>query len=113
LVRLTDGNGNPYDGWRMPIYVNIGLQQVGKFSVSRIKNVTAAATLDDDDFYTLLSQYPEGVQPDAFYLTNRSLEQLRASRTATNTTGEPAPIPTNVNGIPLIPTSGILNTEDA
>jgi hypothetical protein len=44
-------------------------------------------------------------------MTKRSQEQLRASRTATNATGAPAPIPTDAFGIPIGVTDGILNTE--
>jgi hypothetical protein len=113
LVRLTDSNGNPYDGWRMSIYANIGLQQVGRFSCSRIKNITSAATLTDDHFFQLLAKYPAGVRPDAWYITPTAHEQLRASRTATNATGEAAPLPERAAGIPLVQTSGILETEDA
>jgi len=39
------------------------------------------------------------------------LKQLRDSRTATNVTGAPAPRPTEVEGIPIIVTDAIVNTE--
>jgi len=51
--------------------------------------------------------------PDALFMTRRSLEQLRASRTATNPSGSPAGNPDNVAGIPIIVTDSILDTEDA
>lgn len=88
--------------------------QVGSVrSTVRIKKITADSgkTLTDALIYTALSKFQAGVVPDAIFLTRRSLAQLRASRTATNATGAPAPIPTEVEGIPLFPTDSILDTE--
>lgn len=114
-ARLTDGNGKAFDGIRAPLLFWIGLQVVNKNSMGQIKNLTeeSGKGLDDAKLYQLLSKFPAGVVPDAIYLTRRSLEQLRISRTATNTTGEPAPTPTKTgNGIPLIPTDNIVDTEN-
>jgi len=113
IVRVTDSNSNPYDAWRTPITFNIGLQVCNTNVLGRIKNITAAATLDDDDIFNLLSLFPAAIMPDALFMTRRSLEQLRASRTATNPSGSPAGNPDNVAGIPIIVTDSILDTEDA
>jgi hypothetical protein len=113
IVRVTDSNSNPYDAWRTPLRFNMGLQVANTNVLGRIKNITAAATLDDDDIFNLLSLFPVAVVPDALFMSRRSLEQLRASRTATNITGIPAPTPDSVAGIPIIVTDSILDTEDA
>jgi hypothetical protein len=113
IVRVTDSNSNPYDAWRTPLRFNMGLYVANQNVLGRIKNITAAATLDDDDMYSLLSKFPVGVMPDAWFMSRRSLEQLRASRTATNIIGSPAPVPDSVAGIPIIVTDSILDTEDA
>jgi hypothetical protein len=44
-------------------------------------------------------------------MNRRSLSQLRKSRTATNATGTPAPIPREVEGIPIIVTEALSSTE--
>jgi hypothetical protein len=90
-----------------------GVQVKSKFSVGQIKNLTAQVGkgLTDALLGTLLSKYPVGKGPNCFFATKRSIEQLRASRTATNPTGAPAPTPTDFEGIPIIPTDNILNTE--
>ena len=113
LLRLTDSNGNPYDGWRIPFLQYIGVQLVNKNSVAQIKNLTAEAgkTLTDDLMFELLEKFPIGIEPDMFYMTRRSRRQLRESRTATNQTGTPAPLPTEVGGVPIRLTSGLLETE--
>lgn len=54
-----------------------------------------------------------GMTPNAIFMNSRSLEQLRASRTATSITGQPAPIPTDWNGIPIYVTRNLSNAEGA
>jgi hypothetical protein len=114
LVRLTDGSSNPYDGWRTPLLWHQGIYVANQNALGRIKNITAAATLDDDDIYSLLSKFPTGHAPDALFMTRRSLEQLRSSRTATNQGGTPAPTPTTAgDNVPIVVTDNLLNTEVA
>lgn len=110
---ITDGDGN-----RFSAYVSEGCfypgVQVGSInSVVRIKKITAdtGKTLTDDLIYEALGKFPTGVTPDLMLMTRRSLHQLRNSRTATNQTGAPAPIPTEVEGVPIHQTDAILNTE--
>lgn len=52
-----------------------------------------------------------GQEPNAIFMGPRSLEQLRASRTATNPTGAPAPIPTDWSGIPIYITNSLSLAE--
>ena len=52
-----------------------------------------------------------GQEPNAIFMGPRSLEQLRASRTATNPSGAPAPIPTDWNGIPIYLTNSLSIAE--
>lgn len=90
-----------------------GVQVKNKYSIARIRDLTADSGkgLTDTLLGSLLAKYPVGIVPDCFFLSRRSLEQLRASRTATNPTGQPAPTPTEYEGIPLVPTDSITNTE--
>jgi len=90
-----------------------GLQVKSRNCIGRIKKLTADSTkgLTDARLGALVALFPTGWRPDAFFASRRSLEQLRASRTATNATGAEAPTPTSFEGIPIIPTDSILNTE--
>ena len=90
-----------------------GLQVSSVYSVARIKKLTADANcgLDDDKLSDLLSKFPVGFKPNAFFMSRRSLKQLQQSRTATNATGAPAPIPTEAFNIPIQVTDSILDTE--
>jgi hypothetical protein len=45
------------------------------------------------------------------FMTRRSRGQLRNSRTATNATGAPAPMPTEVGGVPIEVTDSLSNVE--
>lgn len=88
------------------------MQIGGKYSVARIGNITEDADkgLTDDLVFDALERFP-GAAPSAIVMSRRSRGQLRASRTATNTTGAPAPIPTEVGGVPVMISEGISNTE--
>lgn len=112
-VRLIDGSSNPYTGYHQELYLRPGLQVGSVYSVGRIKKLTedSGKGLTDALIYSLLSKYPAGKAPDILYMNRRSLYQLRASRTATNATGAPAPIPTSVEGIPIAVTDSVISIE--
>lgn len=111
--RVVDASSNPYTAYRQELYLRPGLQVGSTFSVARIRNLNVAAntTLTDDMLASLLAKFPTGVRPDAFYMARRSLFQLQASRTATNATGAPAPIPTEAFGVPIEVTDSISIVE--
>lgn len=91
-----------------------GLQVTNKYAAAKISNLSATdplVGLSDALLYKLINKFPAGFGPTAFFMTRRSLEQLRESRTATNATGEPAPIPTAVGGVPIFATDALTNTE--
>ena len=110
---VTDGSGNRYTAYRQEILARPGLQCTSIFGCGRIKNLTADAGkgLTDVLMGKLLSLFPYGREPDAFFMSRRSREQLRASRTAVNPTGAPAPTPVDFEQIPIYPTDAIQNTE--
>lgn len=91
----------------------VGLQIGGAYDVVRIANLTedSGKGLTDALIYTALGLFPGGRVPTHIGMNRRSLKQLRASRTATNATGAPAPIPREVEGIPIVVTEAILSTE--
>ncbi|QDT30931.1 major capsid protein [Thalassoglobus polymorphus] len=96
-----------------PIMGWLGVQVGSAHSVGRICNLTADANkgLTDDLIYDSLETFPASRQPNVIVMNRRSLGQLRKSRTATNQTGAPAPRPTEVDGIPIVVTDAISNTE--
>jgi hypothetical protein len=90
-----------------------GLQVSNVYCIGRIKKLTAEAGkgLTDNLVSQLLEKFPVGFKPDVLLMGRRSLGQLQRSRTATNPTGAPAPIPTESQGIPIEVTDSIVNTE--
>lgn len=113
IESITDDNGKRFSAYVQELLAYVGVQCRHKFAVARIKNLTAQAgkTLTDDLIASMVAKFPVGYTPDALFMSRRSLEQLRSSRTATNVTGSPAPTPTDWEGLPIIPTDSILDTE--
>ena len=117
-MRIQDmaDNATPakyFSAYLQEMFAHIGLQLMNKYSVGRIKDLTAETgkKLTDDLMFELMSKAPAGYMFDVFFMSRRSLEQLRQARTATNTTGYPAQTPTEVAGIPIVVTDSITDTE--
>ena len=121
---LTDSDGNKGPGEVADLASWIGLQQASKNSVVRIKNLTAenGKGLTDALIARALDLFPAGIMPDAIFMSRRSRSQLQIARsavTAIRGTGRndigggmaTAPTPTDYEGIPIITTDSILNTE--
>lgn len=106
---MIEGSNGRYDAYVVPIVAYMALQLGSKFSAARIANVESS--LNDDKIYEALSLFPASKQPTHICMNRESLKLLRASRTATNATGAPAPRPTEVEGIPIIVTDQIVQTE--
>lgn len=112
---LFDVTGIPYTGYIGQLLARPGLQIMNKYSVLRIKNLTADSgkTLTDALLGRALALLPasfRGAISDIF-MAPRSAEQLRASRTAVNPTGLPAPTPTMFENIPIAMTDSLSTTE--
>ena len=111
---FTDGSGKSYPAYYTPGCTWLGLQIGGARSVGRIANLNDTdAPLTDDLIYQLLELFPSSRQPTKLLMNRQSLRQLRASRTATNVTGAPAPRPTEVDGIPIQSVESISKIEAA
>jgi hypothetical protein len=113
VIDMLDGSSNHYPAYYTPASTWCGLQIGGAFDICRIANLTedSGKGLTDDLIYTALSRFPGGRAPTHIVMNRRSLAQLRKSRTATNPTGNPAPIPREVEGIPILVTEAITSTE--
>jgi hypothetical protein len=108
-----DGSSNPYTALAIAILGWGGLQVGSIYDAARIANLTAETGkgLTDDLIASAISKFKAGRQPSYIVCNRRSLMQLQKSRTATSTTGAPAPFPIEAFNIPIISTDGIGNTE--
>lgn len=114
VQNMTTGGGLHYPAYYTPGTAWFGLQVGGTYSVSRVCNLTedSGKGLTDDLLYEAFAKHPTGQRPTVVVMNRRSQEQLRASRTATNATGAPAPLPdTACGGLPIVVTDQISSTE--
>lgn len=109
---ISDGT-NPFSAYFQEMFMYPGLQIGSPLFMTRIKKLTAdpGKGLTDARLSAMMKLWPASVRPDAIFCSVRSLYQLRDSRTATNDTGRPAPLPTDYDGVPLVPTESIVDTE--
>lgn len=110
---MFDSGNKPFTSYFQELFAYPGLQISSPRYIARIKNLTedAGKGLTDKLMAALLEKFPIGVRPDAFFMAKRSRRQLRDSRTATNETGKEAPLPSDYEGIPIVPTESISITE--
>ena len=110
---IQDISNNYFTAYVQDMVSWVGLQLGHSKAVVRIKNLTADSNkgLTDDLIYQALEKFPANVQPSAIFMSRRSQMQLRKSRTATNATGVPAPLPKEVEGLPIYVTEALVDTE--
>jgi len=120
IQQIVAGNGGKIMAYVAGLTSWIGLQAVNENSVRRICNLTADSGkgLTDALLAQLIATFPVGVVPDAIFCSRRSRQQLQISRSAVGQVaagggGSPAfaPVPTDFEGIPIIATDSILNTD--
>jgi len=121
-----DPKGNPFDALTSSITGRVGLRLENKHVAMRIKGIGnqkivkgglggyTEGGLSDRPLFTILKMFSEvnGVRPNAIFMNPRSLEQLRASRTPVNATGDPVPLPDRFAGIPIFETINLINGEE-
>jgi hypothetical protein len=118
---IEDSAGAKLPGRVADLMAWIGLQVGNINCVGRICNLTADSGkgLTDSLLSQWLEKFPVGYLPDYIFMSRRSRGQLQRSRTVTlqgNGTNRPAqsniaPLPTEYDGIPIIVTDSILNTD--
>lgn len=125
--QLTNSTtGGKFAGRVAELTAYIGMQRININSVGRILNVTADSgkTASDSLISQLLEKFPVGFTPDAFFMSRRSHGQLSRSRPVTifsqpgvspgANSRTPPIFATSVpdyNGIPIVVTDSILNTD--
>lgn len=113
-VTQADDATKVYTAWTQEIAGWTGFKLGSKWSAHRIGNIATGATgtkLSDDLVFEALAKFPSN-RPPTFIAAHRfAIRDLRNSRTATNSTGAPAPWPTEIAGIPLIASDNIKTSE--
>ena len=120
---FLDANNLPVPGRVANLTAWVGLALNNVNCVKRLCNVGADTetgdTLTDAKLADLLDLFPSGYTPDAILMSRRSRKQLQKSRTVTlmgQGTAKPnqqniAPLPTEYEGVKIIATDSIVNTE--
>lgn len=113
VIDALDGTGKHFPAYYTPGCAWVGLQVAGAFDAVRICNLTndSGKGLTDNLIYEAMSLFPGERRPTHILMNRRSRRQLRQSRTATNATGAPAPLPMEVDGVPILTLESILSTE--
>ena len=110
-----DASGNPFLAAVNWINARPGLRLANKHAAIRISGIgTAAGKTANDSLLGAGLQLARqlDVDPTHIFMTPRSAEQIRLSRTAVNIKGIPAPRPTDFEGIPIIETNNLSNAEE-
>lgn len=118
---VADANSKKAWAYTSELSSYIGLQIAAPHSVVRICNVTADSgkTLTDAKLNTAMRLFPANFTPDAIFMSRRSRGQLQDSRTVTlygqgKTRPDQelvAPVPTSFEGVPIITSDNILDTD--
>lgn len=116
IIQKSGSESGTFPALYVPVTGYCGLQIGGAYSAARIANIecntlTSTSAFTDDHIYAALSLFPAGRQPNVIVMNRDALRLLRQSRTSTNPTGAPAPRPTEVEGIPIVVTDGLVSTE--
>ena len=105
-----------FPAWYVAATGWLGLQIGSAYDAGRICNIecqtlTSTSAFTDDDLYAALSLFPSDKTPNVICMNRNARRLLRQSRTATNPTGQPAPNPTELDGIPIVITDALVSTE--
>lgn len=114
IIQKAGSGSGVFPALYVPVTGYSGFQIGGARSAARICNLhasDASAQLTDDMLYEALALFPASRQPNMIAMNRQSLKQLRESRTAVNPSGAPAERPTSVDGIPIVVTDALVNTE--
>lgn len=121
-----DATGAKFQAWVSYLNARVGLANSSPYSVGRIKDCTedSGKGLTDSLLSQLLEKFPTDCFPTHILMNRRSRGQLQRARTVTlmgngggkggnvaSQSGNIAPLPTEFEGIPIIATDSILNTE--
>ena len=111
--QMMDGSSTGiFNAYVTPVSAYLGLQIGSIYSIGRVCNIDAGSnSLTDDLLSDAISKFPAARQPTHLVMNRRSLQQLQASRTATNPTGSPAPFPQSAFNLPIVVSDAVTNSE--
>jgi hypothetical protein len=112
-AQIAGSNGKLMTALCRDIGGHLGIQIGSKYAAARIANLTAESGKGLTDL--LLSQclelFPSSDPPTHIVMNRRSGGQVQRSRTTYSPVGQPAPLVREYEGIPIIYTDAITNTE--
>lgn len=116
IIQKDGSSSGVYPALFVPVTGYSALQIGGAYSAARVCNIdtndlTSTSAFTDADVYGGLSLFPAGRSPNLIVMNRNAQRMLRQSRTAVNPTGAAAPMPTEIDGIPIIITDQITSTE--
>lgn len=113
VIEKEVAGGGSYPAYYVPLTAWFGTQYGSGVDVVRIANLTedSGHGLTDDLLYTAFASFRAGRPPTHIAMSRRSARQLQNSRTAYSPVGAPAEWPRSFQGIPIIITDAIVNTE--
>lgn len=109
-----DSQMRKFWGYAQPITGYVGLQIPTYQCIGRICNITeqTGKMATDRLVGKLLAMFPASKKPTMLFMSQRSQEQIRDSRTAYNPTGAEAPYPETIFNIPLYVSEAISDNEE-
>jgi hypothetical protein len=113
VQRVAGATTGFYPAYWTPVTAWMGFQLGGAYDIVRICNLTADSGkgLTDALISSAIAKFMASRKPNLIACSRRSVMQLQKSRTATNPTGDPAPIPEESFKIPIVVTDQISDTE--
>ena len=114
-IITNTSTGAGYNAYNVDMGGYYALQFGSAYSVGRIVNLdsTTNHTLTDSLISEAISKFPAGKGPSFIVADRVTLQELQASRTATNVTGSPAPFPSESFNVPIVVTDHGATAEDA
>ena len=116
IIQKAGSGSGYYPALYVPVTGYLGFQIGGAYSAARIANIecndlTSTSAFDDEKIAAALSLFPASKMPNVCVMNRNALQLLRRSRGAYSPTGAPAPFPTEVFGVPIVVTDGLVSTE--
>lgn len=109
IIQKAGADSGFYPALYVPVTGWGGFQIGGAYSAARVCNIQTALT--DDDIADGLALFPASRPCNLIVMNRKARNLLRKSRTATNPTGQPAMLPQEFDGIPIITTDQVVSTE--
>jgi hypothetical protein len=104
VASATPATQRGYMALAVALQAYFAVQYGNIYGLGRICNLdgTTGHTLTDDMIADGLAKFPAGKVPTHCVMSRSARAQLQKSRTAYSPTGTPAPMPTEVEGVPIV-----------